>query len=71
MNKKQKTSSGQSVDLMEAGAHLDSRLATAIGKFIIEARLGQDVLNLTSSMKTLQVPSNRDQVEIPTYESIL
>ncbi|KAE8802231.1 hypothetical protein D1007_22105 [Hordeum vulgare] len=71
MNKKQKTSSGQSVDLMEAGAHFDSRLATAIGKFIIEAGLGQDVLNLTSFKKMLQVASNKDQVAIPTYESIL
>ena len=56
---------------MEVGAHFDSHLATAIGKFIIEARLGQDVLNLISFKKMPQVASNRDQVAIPTYKSIL
>ena len=33
--------------------------------------LGQDVLNLTSFKKMLQVASNRDQVDIPVYEFIL
>lgn len=56
---------------MEANAHSDFLAAKAVRKFIFEVGLGPDVLNSTSFKETVCAITNKVQIAIPTYKSLL